>query len=50
MFCTPAEEKRREEAKKGKGEGLINVLAMINGLAVAITNWLFLITGLSCEQ
>lgn len=31
---------RREMEKERKGEGLINVLAMINGRGVAITNWL----------
>lgn len=36
----PAEERRRqrEGGRERKGEGLINVLAVINGLSVAITN------------
>lgn len=48
MMCTPAERRYRLREGAEKEEGLINVLAMINGLRVAITNWLgFLITGLS---
>lgn len=40
IVCTLSSE-RETETEKGrerKGEGLINVLAMINGLSVAITN------------
>lgn len=32
--------RRRKTGGERRGEGLINVLAMINGLGAAITNWL----------
>lgn len=32
--------RRRKIGGERRGEGLINVLAMINGLGAAITNWL----------